>query len=87
MTQDKMRKLIIACAVAATTLFVVLLSVLVYQWITYGVLKSRHDKLDAENQRLEQLIEEGKMDAEYYESKMGKEWLAFQQGLVYPQGE
>ncbi|MBO5479640.1 MAG: hypothetical protein J6A63_00415 [Clostridia bacterium] len=87
MTQDKMRKLVTACAVAATTLLVVLLAVLIYQWITYGVLKSRREKLEAENQKLEQLIEEGKMDAEYYESVMGKEWLAFQQGFVKPQGE
>ena len=87
MTQDKMRKLITACVVAATTLLVVLLAVLIYQWITLGVLSARRAKLEAENKQLEQLIQQGNMDAEYYESAMGKEWLAFQQGFIHSQGE
>ena len=87
MTQDKMRKLITACVVAATTLLVVLLAVLIYQWITLGVLSARRAKLEAENKQLEQLIQQGNMDAEYYESVMGKEWLAFQQGFIHSQGE
>ena len=84
MTQDKMRKLIVACAVAATLLLVLLLSVLVYQWIKIGVLNSRIEQIEQENARLEETIEQGKKDAEYYESIMGKEWLAFQNGFVRP---
>ena len=84
MTQDKMRKLIVACAVAATLLLVLLLSVLVYQWIKIGVLNGRIEQIEQENARLEETIEQGKNDAEYYESIMGKEWLAFQNNFVYP---
>ena len=84
MTQDKMRKLIVACAVAATLLLVLLLSVLVYQWIKIGVLNGRIEQIEQENARLEESLENAKSDAEYYESIMGKEWLAFQNGFVRP---
>ena len=84
MTQEKMRKLIVACVVAATLLLVLLLGVLTYQWIKIGVLNGRIDKIKQENARLEETIEQGKQDAAYYESIMGKEWLAFQNNFVYP---
>lgn len=84
MTQEKMRKIITACVAAATLLLVILLGVLIYQWIKIGVLNGRIDKIEKENARLEELIEAGEKDAEYYESVMGKEWLAFQNGFVRP---
>ena len=84
MTQDKMRKLLVASAVAATLLLVLLLGVLVYQWIKIGVLNGRIEQIEQENARLEETIEQGEKDAEYYESIMGKEWLAFQNGFVRP---
>ncbi len=84
MTQDKMRKLIVACAVAATLLLVLLLGVLTYQWIKIGVLNGRIQEIEEENARLEETIAQGTKDAEYYESIMGKEWLAFQNGFVRP---
>lgn len=87
MTQEKMRKLITAIAVAATTLFVLLLAVLIYQWITIGVLNAREKRLEEENAQLQQVIDEKKMDAEFYESVIGKEWLAIQNGFVFPEGE
>ena len=87
MTQEKMRKLITAIAVAATTLFVLLLAVLIYQWITIGVLDAREERLEEENEQLQQIIDEKKMDAEFYESVIGKEWLAIQNGFVLPEGE
>ena len=84
MTQDKMRKLIVACAVAATLLLVLLLGVLIYQWIRIGVLNGRLQQIEQENARVEETIAQGTKDAEYYESIMGKEWLAFQNGFVRP---
>ena len=84
MTQDKMRKLIVACAVAATLLLVLLLGVLIYQWIRIGVLNGRIQQIEQENARVEETIAQGTKDAEYYESIMGKEWLAFQNGFVRP---
>ncbi len=84
MTQEKLRKIIVACVVATTLLLVLLLGVLVYQWIKIGVLNSRIDQIERENARLEETIASGTKDAEYYESIMGKEWLAFQNGFVRP---
>lgn len=84
MTQEKLRKLIVACAVAATLLLVLLLGVLTYQWIRIGVLSGRIRQIEQENARLEETIAQGTKDAEYYESVMGKEWLAFQNGFVRP---
>ncbi len=84
MTQEKMRKLIVACVVAATLLLVLLLGVLIYQWIKIGVLNGRIEKIKQENARLEETIEQGEKDAKYYESIIGKEWLAFQEGFVRP---
>ena len=83
MTQEKMRKLITASVVAATTFVVFLLAVLVYQWITLGVLDTRKAKLEEENMLLQEQIEKGGDTAEYYESVMGKEWLAFQEGFIH----
>ena len=83
MTEEKMRKVITASVVAATTLVVFLLAVLVYQWITLGVLNSRKAKLEAENEILMEQIEKGGETAEYFESVMGKEWLAFQEEFIH----
>lgn len=84
MTQEKMRKLITAGVVAATVLLVFLLAFLIYQWIKIGVLNNRIEKIEAENARLEETLNKGTQDAEYYESVMGQEWLAFEKGFVRP---
>lgn len=84
MTQEKVRKIVTACVVAATTLLLVLLAVLIYQWISYAVLCNRVDKLAAENAQLQQVIEEDKQDLEYYESEAGLEVNAWLQGWVRP---
>ena len=69
MTQEKMRKVITACVSAATVLLTVLLSYLIYQWVTIAVCSKRIDKLETEIAQLEQVVAMGKMDAEYYESE------------------
>ena len=80
MTQDKMRKIIAATVSAVTVLFVLLLGYLIYQWVTLGVLEKREEKLEKEITKLEQTIEQGEKDAEYYESFLGKNWLAIHKG-------
>ena len=69
MTQEKMRKVITACVSAATVLLVVLLSYLIYQWVTIAVYNKRIDKLESEIAQLEQIIAMDKKDLEYYESE------------------
>ena len=69
MTQEKMRKVIAACVSAATVLLVTLLSYLIYQWVTMAVLDKRIDKLETEIAQLEQVVDEGEENLEYYQSK------------------
>ena len=69
MTQEKMRKVIAACVSAATVLLTVLLSYLIYQWVTIAVYNKRIDKLETEIAQLEQVIAMSENDLEYYQSK------------------
>ncbi|MBE5740646.1 MAG: hypothetical protein E7349_07365 [Clostridiales bacterium] len=85
MTQEKMRKVITASAVAATLLLVFLLSFLVYQGIQSAVYNKRIKELTEETNRLEQELDSNTKNAEYYESLFGKEWLAYQSGYVFPE--
>ncbi len=80
MTQEKMRKVIAACVSAATVLFVLLFTYLVYQWVTLAVLDRREKQLQQEIEKLEQTIEKDSKDAEWYESVVGKNWLAINKG-------
>lgn len=80
MTQEKMRKVIAACVSAATVLFVLLFTYLIYQWVTLAVLNEREQKLQDEITRLEQTLEDDTKVAEHYESELMKQWLAIQQG-------
>ena len=80
MTQEKMRKVIAACVSAATVLFVLLFTYLIYQWVTLAVLNEREQKLQDEITRLEQTLEDDTKIAEHYESERMKQWLAIQQG-------
>ncbi len=85
MTQDKMRKTITAVVAAATLLLVILLSVLIYQWITMGVLDRRKEKLETEIGALQQQKQNAELDAEWYEANMFL--LAVENGWVYEQGD
>ena len=71
MTQDKMRRIITACTAAVTTLLVFLLSFLIYQWITIASLNKKIDQTRAEIVRLEKIVEQKKMDVEYFRSEAG----------------
>ncbi|MBO5411502.1 MAG: hypothetical protein J6A38_00240 [Clostridia bacterium] len=74
MTQDKMRRIITACVSAGTVLLVLLLSFLIYQWITIGVYNKRIDKTKAEIAELEQQIDEQEKDLAFYKSELYLEW-------------
>ena len=80
MTQEKMRRMVTALVVAATTLLVSLLAVIVYQAIALTVNKNRIEKLEKDIQYYEQVISEGKLDLEYYESLEGLENAARRDG-------
>ena len=87
MTQEKLRRVVTASVVAGTTLFVVLLSVLIYQIATITVYNKRIAKIEQENAALEQSIENKEGDLAYYSSELGKFWLAMEHGFVLGQGK
>ncbi len=78
MTQDKMRRIITACTAAVTALLVFLLTFLIYQWVTIASLNKKIDKTRAEITRLEEIVEQKKMDAEYFRSEAGLQQLYLQ---------
>ena len=82
MTQDKMRRIITAIVSACTVLFTLLSAFLIYQWITIAVYDKRIEAIEKENAALEQEIEEKGEYAEYLETPLGKDWLAFQEGFI-----
>ena len=85
MTQEKMRKVITAGAVAATLLLVFLLSYLVYQWIASAVYDKRINQMEQEISRLEEEFAENTKSAEWLEKDWVKELLAQQYGYVFPE--
>ena len=87
MTQEKMRKLITAIAVATTLLLVILLSVLIYQWITIGVQTKRIEKIRSDIAYYEELNETAQNDLDYYSSDLYKKLEAFKLGFINSQGE
>lgn len=69
MTQEKMRKVITACVSAATVLLVVLLSFLIYQWVSIGVLNKRIAAAEAEVKYWEEIVAKGEADERYFGSE------------------
>ena len=74
MTQEKMRKVITACASAATVLLVFLLSFLIYQWITIAILDNKIAKAEAEVAYWEQECAKSESIEEFYESEFYLKW-------------
>ena len=69
MTQEKMRKVITACVSAATVLFVLLLSYLIYQWVTISVLNKRIEAAEAEVKKWEEIVAKGEEDERFFGSE------------------
>lgn len=82
MTQEKMRKLITAIVVAATLLLVILLSVLIYQWITISVYNKRIANAKASIEYYTEMNEKAENDLDYYQSDFYKQLEAFKLGLI-----
>ena len=68
MTQEKMRKVITACVSAATVLLVLLLSILVYHWVSIGIYNKRIAELESDVAYWTQKKAEAETDLEYYQS-------------------
>lgn len=84
MTQERMKRTIIASVVAATLLVVCLLAVIVYQIVAISVENRRIEKLKGEIAELQQTIDQGNFDLDYYLSQLGQEELARRLGYLEP---
>ena len=82
MTEDKIRRMVTGIVVAATALIVTLLIILSSNIVTMCVQNNRMQELADERVRLEQLIDEGREDVDYYKSDLGIDQLLFEQGFV-----
>lgn len=81
MTQEKMKRTIIASVVAATLLVVTLLAVIIYQIVSIAVTNNRIQKTQEEINSLQEVIDEQNKDLLYYTSLLGKESLAHSKGF------
>ena len=87
MTEEKTRRMVTGIVVGATALILTLLAILVGKIITVGVQEKRIKELQAERARLEHLITVEEESVEFYASKEGLEYLAFQNGFVKNNGK
>lgn len=77
MTEDKLRRTVMAAAVAGTLLVVSLLGVIVYQIVTITVLNKRIDRETKKIAELEQVVDKKEGDLNYFESELGLNDLAY----------
>ena len=82
MTKEKMSRMVTGIVVAATLLLVVLFSVLIYQWITFGVLDRRYRDAKAEAAELVARQEELQEDLEDLGDPFWKHDLALKYGII-----
>ena len=82
MTKAKMTTIINAIVAAATVLFVLLATYLIYQWITIAVYNNRIKKAEENIAAYEQMIEESSSELEYKSSDLFKQIEAFKLGLI-----
>ena len=87
MTQEKLRRVVVAATVAGTILFVILLSVLVYQFIKMDSFDKRIENLEQENAQLEQESEDLEGELKDVNSDLGKLFLAIKEGFVFENGK
>ena len=87
MSRDKLLRVVTASAVAGTVLFVTLLGVLIYQFVTIGVYNDRINKVTQEIEALGDENDELGEDLDFYNSAYGKFLLALEKGFIIEQGK
>ena len=80
MTQEKMKRTVIASVVAATLLVVVLLAVLIYQLVSIAVFNKRISKIEPEIADYQETIDKQEDNLDFYLSEIGKEHLLYGYG-------
>jgi len=86
MTEEKLRKIITAVAVAATTLLVFLVGVIIYQIVAINVYDDRIEKTKKEIAYWEDKNLSDEQDLDHYLSDEYLQWEAFKLGFIKDQG-
>lgn len=84
MTQEKLRRIVTAAAVAGTILIVCLLAVIGYQIVKIIVLNNRIKDEEAKIAELTEIVDKKEGDLEYYFSDWYLEGEAFKYHFIYP---
>ena len=84
MTQEKLRRVVTAAAVAGTVLIVCMLLVIVYQIVRIVVLNNRIDKVEEEIRTQQEIKEQHENDLEYYLSDWYLEEEAYKHHFIRP---
>lgn len=84
MNEEKLKKTIVGMVIACTLLFVLLLGVVLYQFVSMGIKSSQIDDLKTQISQYEEQKERLEEELSIYETDKKKEDLARQYGYVYP---
>lgn len=84
MPEEKAKRIAVAAIVAGVLVVLFLVAILIVQFVKIGVANAERDRLQAEIERYEQLIETQRGDLEYYESELGMYHQALEQGWSTP---
>ena len=84
MTQEKLKRVVTAAAVAGTLVVVCLLAVILYQVIKIVVLNNRIDKVEDSIEYYEKQLSENENNLAHYESEFYLEQAAREHGFIYP---
>ena len=83
MTQNEFKKVVVSLTIGAVMVLVILLSVMIYQLISIGVLKNEEAELEAKIQQYEVMIEQS---GETLEARKTDWWIqrrAMEIGYVF----
>ena len=83
-SEEKAKRLIVACTVGAVLLVLILLVVMVYQLISIGVQNSRIKYYEEQIAIYNQMIDDGASDKEIYQQEWWIRREALELGLVAP---
>ncbi len=82
--EGKTKRIVVASTVAGVLLLTFFLVVIIIQLVQIGVKQGEVERLNGEITRLEQQIQDGEKNYEYYSSVEGLENLARQWGYKLP---
>ena len=82
--EEKSRRIATAFIIAGVLVALFLIAIAGYLFVEMGYKNEERKRLDAEIERFEQLIGQQERDLDYYESELGRDHEALEQGWKTP---